>query len=751
MNNIFLGKKQFLIWFLLLISPLIVFYPIVFQGYTFSQSPYAYTDKKTFGDTNTLTVADPAASAYQDEPWLVFIKRNLATGEIPLINMNNGLGAPFLESLQPGVFYILNPLLLLLDTSGPVFFDIFILIHIYILLISLYLLFSLYSRKEIALSVAILISFSGVTFNNLNMVHFRGFVWLPLMLVAAINIARGVKSRKFFILLFLSMLAGITAGNIQDFITSLGTVIIVFIVELWTQKRFSDLYITGYFLAGMVPALLVGSLSVLPYLMSMTEGNLFSVADPQRSIKPVPLIWMLNWIIPKINGFYPYTFTQPYYPIHQSDFTSVGVLLVIFTVLLILVHQKSSLRSKKTVLSLILIITISFLKFLHPPIFDFIKYIPLLNGILYQKYHLFLYVLLGMIIAIGFELINFLSVREKQKFLVLSFTLFTIILIFIVSYLYSNPNWSIRRDIPSHNLKEVFLIWSVSATMVLLIVNLLYWWSPKNIWLLLALLFIFQGVLLRPFGYHLRADQYPTIKQDDTVENFRILSSIKANDNLFSNIESVGVFDPVSNRYFRKYLISHFDVLNPSFNIQVSPSLGLTAEQLDALRLIGVNKISGYQTKETYGIRKIQEKSYEIKDSLPRIFLLSKNSYDQITSEWNKVSLSTNLERIREESKKYPLITNFTKNANGINFRITSDFNGVLVVNQAFSTNWSLNKEEPNIFAELFPSWNVSLKKDIDYKIIYWPKGLTFGIVFAVIGLLIILVVYFRIPKLRKK
>jgi len=143
MNFKFYNFNRCLIWMFLLFSPLIVFYPVVFQGYTISQNPYAFEGNKIFGNTDTLAVTDPAASAYQDEPWLVYIKQSLLNGEIPIVNMYNGLGAPFLESLQPGVFYILNPILLFLDTSDPVFFDIFVLIHVYIFLFSLYYLFSL--------------------------------------------------------------------------------------------------------------------------------------------------------------------------------------------------------------------------------------------------------------------------------------------------------------------------------------------------------------------------------------------------------------------------------------------------------------------------------------------------------------------------------------------------------------------------------------------------------------------------------
>src|SRR3954452_17367226 len=92
----------------LLVGPLLVFWPVLFGGYTFSHNVDAIDRSSGYaGFHNPLTVMDPAANLL-DEPSLVLIARSLAHGRIPLLNMQNGLGAPMVESLLTGTLYLLN-------------------------------------------------------------------------------------------------------------------------------------------------------------------------------------------------------------------------------------------------------------------------------------------------------------------------------------------------------------------------------------------------------------------------------------------------------------------------------------------------------------------------------------------------------------------------------------------------------------------------------------------------------------------
>jgi hypothetical protein len=88
----------------LLVVPLLVFWPVLFGGYTVSHNVNAVDSSSVHGGFYApITVMDPGASVL-DEPSLVLVARNLAIGRLPLLNMQNGLGAPQVESLLTGTF-----------------------------------------------------------------------------------------------------------------------------------------------------------------------------------------------------------------------------------------------------------------------------------------------------------------------------------------------------------------------------------------------------------------------------------------------------------------------------------------------------------------------------------------------------------------------------------------------------------------------------------------------------------------------
>jgi hypothetical protein len=180
----------------LVVATLVVFHPIVFRGFTFARASLAARDDIRYGDTRTVPILDPGAAAAQDESWLFLNRRNLASGEPSLVNMQNGLGAPLVESMQPGSFYVLNPLLLLFSASSPWLFDGFVLIHVAAFVVGLYALARLYARPAIACATALAVGFTGVTYQHLDMVHYRSLVWLPLSMYAAIRFARGTAGWK---------------------------------------------------------------------------------------------------------------------------------------------------------------------------------------------------------------------------------------------------------------------------------------------------------------------------------------------------------------------------------------------------------------------------------------------------------------------------------------------------------------------------------------------------------------------------
>jgi hypothetical protein len=77
----------------LLLAPLVTFSPIVFGGYTLNQNDAGIDPSRLYGHLGGIPVMDPAGSGLGDEPFLFNLRRELARGHVPLLNMKNGMGA----------------------------------------------------------------------------------------------------------------------------------------------------------------------------------------------------------------------------------------------------------------------------------------------------------------------------------------------------------------------------------------------------------------------------------------------------------------------------------------------------------------------------------------------------------------------------------------------------------------------------------------------------------------------------------
>jgi hypothetical protein len=309
---------------LLLAAVPVVFFPVVFGPYTLAQNPHA-VDHGTRFLSPEIPFWDPAAASFQDEPWLYVIRQHLREGRLPLVNLQNALGATFAESLQPGIFYPGNLLLLLLGGEGLGYFDAFTLLHVALLTFGLFVLLRLYARAEVACACALLTALSGVTFAHANMVHYRGFAWLPLMLWGGVRLARGESKALPALTLALATLCAGTAGNIQDFLLSgLTTGLMVSGEALRSRQRKGWLLACGCLLLGMGLA----SPAFIPYLASLKAGNLSSVADSPRCLLSTPPAYFATWLMPGIAGSVTVHLVTPFFHDRQPDFSTVGFLLL---------------------------------------------------------------------------------------------------------------------------------------------------------------------------------------------------------------------------------------------------------------------------------------------------------------------------------------------------------------------------------------------------------------------------------------
>jgi|GEM_PF-4387685 len=729
-------QKNITEWFCILVAPLIAYYPIVFLGYTTGRADIVIPGNSQVA----WPVQDSYASALQDEAWLPLIKESLASGEIPLINMQNGLGAPLLESMQAGVFYILNPILLLFNTDAPVYFDLFALLHVYILIVGLSLLFSLFANKKIAIALAILLGLSGATYLNINMVHFRGFAWLPFMLYGAINIARGNKKflKKSFILLCIATLASATSGSIQDFVMSFGVTVVVFGIEyiFSTKKSFKKILL---FLSGMFSSAMVAMIALLPFFISKMDGNLFANVGAHRALQTVDLSYMSTWIIPKVKGLFPHQLfvTGPHQQI-QPDFPTVAVFFVLLTIFIILARKKINKKIHVGVLTSFLVFSaLALLKAAHLPIFDFIKHIPLFNSLKFAKYDLFVVLLLGMVAAAGLQYFSELTKKQRRIFSTNALIATAVVVGAVLLYFTQSPQIDFSIKLQEATKSELFRTHIVSA-LTLIFTTILLFWYPKRIWLYLTLIFIIHSAFIHPGGYYKRHAEYePQFDRERIqLEMPRVLSSAThTNQSIFHNFESIGVWDAIFNESYRTFMMHHFEMNSPKLVIQPNFKDWLNKEQIDVMRLLGVNIIQGHSLQDGLHVEKIGSNIYQLNSPVPRIFALTSSEYDAFPQDLSLSSPAQTVNRVH--SSNAPGITVTQINANSLEFKMEEDFRGVLVANQAYSTNWKFQNQSPEEFQNIFPAWDVSLTAGENYKISYWPRGLTYGIYCALIGFFI--------------
>jgi len=498
----FFLKENLLVVALLFLPAAITFWPILGQN-TVSYNIFTNNLNLTRG-INSLPVLDPAAGSFQDEPWLYYIGASWQKGQIPLINQANGLGAPFLTSLQSGALYPINIILALLPKESPQFFDIFSILHVFILLLGLYFLGCRFTKKYwIAAFIAGGIGASLAVVYNVNMVHFRAFVWCPWIAVSLIDIiqkpGRNLSGAVMFIF---SILCSFTAGNPQQSILDFTAAIIVATTTLLRGSAYNRLWIlvTAVFCGAVL-----ASFSIIPYLTGIRLGDLWSVSDSSRSLLKISITMLLDMIIPRGTGYggnlwfisnssYDLQFAWPVAWI-------VGFLGGIIAII----------RSRTFfwLIPLMLVIILFIAKLVGFGPWNWISHLPIINGIRFTKYTLFYIVLVLPVVVIGLTYL----LEEVKKYpnlsIVLCLFMATIFALAAASYL-RDESW--LPNVNSKAVKLIFFYGIVSAFGAVVLPILINFNHIKANLLLWSAIMAF---LLRPAGF-LTEENY----RQDTKFNF---------------------------------------------------------------------------------------------------------------------------------------------------------------------------------------------------------------------------------------
>ncbi len=386
----------------LVVAPMLVFWPFLFGGYSLTQNSVGLVPGTPYLGLSVLPVADPAGSALLDEAYLVDLARHLARGQVPLLNMRNALGAPGVECLHS--FYVLNPLLLLLPTSGPLYYDLFQLLHVLIALLGFYYLLRLYVQPFAAVAASVLVVLSGVTFTWINLENYRSFAWTPLMIAGAAGLARGQNVRRHGWMFFAAAVAAGTAGNPQEFALGLLASAMVYATERWVAGHRPARSSLAFPLC-LLAAVSVAAVAILPFLVSRHTGELWITNQPDRSVRPYDVAWLFSWVLPRVQGFHPYLFIQnrPYWP--HSDLSTTGFLLLVLGAMAAWRRPRLALQTPASAVAAMaaVVIPLGLAKVAAAQVLAFVRYLPLVREVFFIKYHLYLFALAAVHIAVGLE------------------------------------------------------------------------------------------------------------------------------------------------------------------------------------------------------------------------------------------------------------------------------------------------------------------------------------------------------------
>ncbi len=728
-------------WIVLLAAPLVVFRPVLFGGYTFAQSPYAADMAVTYGATETVPVLDPGAASSQDESWLVLIQRSLLEGEIPLVNLKNGLGAPLLETLQPGVLYPLNLVLPLLARDSAWMFDVFVLLHVAILLAGLFVLLRLYARDEAALVVALAVGLSGATYQHLDMVHYRSFAWLPLGLWAAVRIARGEGGAREALVFLATRVAAIASGALQDAFVSSLAIGAVFLVELWNAPRAAvpRARRLGRFALLALASTLLAAPSVVPYLVARASGDLFTQATPDRSITGLDGDALLSLVLPHAHGLYPHLLRPDRSIRWMSNFAAVGAFLVVLGIVVAVLCRDGARR--RLFLGLLSVTALAALKVQHVALLDFVQRVPLLNEVLFSKYHLFLFVLFGILAASGLEEFLMRAPGERRALAARAAVAFCLLLVAAGAYTASSAAWIPVSTLPEPTRTELLTAHAGSLGALLVAFAVLVRPGRHGL-LVLALAVVAQAALVVPDGWLQRLPRYwtpaeiaPFVAQPVPE---RVLTVIPANQNLIQDFESISLFDPVQLDSTHGFFSRCFRVENAGFSLHpVAGDDGLNERELHAARLLGVTRIHGHRVNGQEGVRPVGNGVFVLEDSLPRVFLLSRAAFERIEGQSGRRALKDTLDDIRGEIAAGPRARLTRVGTSSVEFGVDRAFRGVAVVAQAYSRGWTLAGRPAMPFASILCAWDVDLAGGERTSIAYRPPGLRIALPLAVAGLVL--------------
>jgi hypothetical protein len=721
---------KYTVVFAAIVLPFLIFFDLSLLGYWIVK-PGWMPSVARLGSSGP--VADPAAGAFQDFPWLTYLGKSISQGGWPLVNVYNGTGAPLLESLQSGVLYPLNLLLPLFNVSKPDFFGLFMLLHVSILVGGCYLIAKRYCEWKLAVAVSVSFALSPLTFSALNMVHLRAFVWMPYLAWSLIRIANREKVANSICFGAAATATSLAAGNPQETILGILASLVIFISE---KIRVSGSAPPKSLLIPCLVAatgILIGLPTILPYFISKTDGSLASVQSLSRSATFIGWDWWPAVVIPSFQGVWPNLLKTSK---SHDEFALFAIApTVTFLILCSICAPRLVKNHKNDLIAFCVILAAVFIGYLQ--IFggiplNPIRFVPLLNTIRITKYINYLNLLLFFGACLSCMLLEKSDERVRSSSIRMATSFVAVVIILAAGMATLDPTYAITP----RRLQTVAPVWIGSSLAVLGTAMLLGKQRAS-----LGVLFVLISILaLRPFGFE-RGDLaalHPSTFWDSAAKTGRILTHETANQNLLTGYDSLTVFDPVLNSSFAQAMTENFHVKTPEFNPQPTEQI-LSQKQVAILGLLGVTHLQGYlpsvksqATPTNGGLQQLAHTlfpgikvSQEVAQRAEHLCYAGDfiGALATLSSE-----RSVKAKSIQRQSNSFVL--DFPHSA------ASRPDEQVLIVPLAFSNTWTIAGASSSVFCRYISRWDGTGAEKSRIEVLALPSGLMPAIAVSLIAIL---------------
>jgi hypothetical protein len=322
-----------------------------------------------------------------------------------------------------------------------------------------------------------------------------------------------------------------------------------------------------------------------------------------------------------------------------------------------------------------------------------------------------------------------------------------------LSWAWTGPLEQLLAGLPEPTVRDVAWCYGTSAAALIAGAALLCF-RPRGALAVLVVVTIAHSVFVLPNGWFPRALRYnETIERQELDEPTlveagglglkpRIFSRYQPNQNLIPGFENLGVFDPVSNTRVSKLLGDNFQLQMPLFDLQpmLEGDERLTRGQINLLRFIGVSRIYGYPVGLDTPMMQTPGRGLIVGYPLPRVWLLSKADADRLDKPLREDTARPLFAHTTRAVRPNLKILEVRNSAHGFDIDVTQDFQGELVVQQAYAHAWEFEGRSGTPHCDIFPRWSVDLHPGRTYHVRYVPLGYRLGRAISAFGVLLAIV-----------